>query len=647
MLANERRGAFIAWLDELDRTGEPLSIEGLQGHYSLDALDGNKVANIVDAAAPGETADGPELVASPRGSALRMSGDNSVYFPGVGHFTRVDPFTISLFVYVPAFTERAVIIHRSRAWTDAGSQGYQLLIEDGRPSFALIHFWPGDAMCVQGRDAIPTGQWTQLTVTHDGSSRASGLSIYINGKRADVEIVRDNLKRVITGGGPGHLTIGQRFRDRGFTNGLVDDVKIFDRALTPYECAELFDGVALQEIRERDGDLLFDYYISAIDPTMATARKVLHGKRLELARARDGIAGIMTMVEMPTPRETFLLERGQYDQLGERVEPGTPKAIMEFSVQRRNDRLGLAEWLTDPVNPLTARVAVNRLWQTVFGVGLVRSLGNFGSQGAPPTHPALLDALALDLIENGWAVKAMLRRFVTSATYRQSSSVTEQQRQADPENTLLARGPAFRLTAEMIRDAALAASGLLDSTVGGPPVFPYQPMGLWEEKSGKTYPQSTGKALHRRSLYTYWKRTSPPPSMIIFDSTKRDVCVAERGSTATPLQALVLLNDPQYVEAARGLAERAMTLLPNASDEQLVFAFRALTSRRPTPLEREVLASLLTKQLSAFAQDTAAADKLASTGIAPRNEAINSVELAALTTVCSALMSTDAAVMRR
>ncbi|MEE2895910.1 MAG: DUF1553 domain-containing protein, partial [Planctomycetota bacterium] len=360
--------------------------------------------------------------------------------------------------------------------------------------------------------------------------------------------------------------------------------------------------------------------------------------------AFDATPEIMTMQELPEPRVARILERGRYDRPGEIVEPGTPAALPAFDADLPRNRLGLADWMLDPDHPLTARVAVNRLWAIPFGVGLVATPEDFGVQGLRPSHPELLDELALDFIESGWDVKAMLRRLVLSATYRQSSIASAAARERDPMNRLLARAPARRLTAEMMRDQALAASGLLVERIGGPSVFPYEPAGLWEEKSGRRYPTSSGEGLHRRSLYTFWKRTSPPPAMLILDAAQRDVCVARRSETATPLQALLLLNDPQFVEAARVLAERVLAG-NDSTDEAIESAFRRLTGRPPTADEAAVLREIHAGELAS--SDPASAKALASTGQAPRTDGLDDAEVAAMTLVCSAIMNTDAATTRR
>jgi hypothetical protein len=354
----------------------------------------------------------------------------------------------------------------------------------------------------------------------------------------------------------------------------------------------------------------------------------------------------MVMREMPRPRPTFVLKRGAYDAPGERVEPGTPSALSPFDGSWPRNRLGLARWLTDPRHPLTARVAVNRWWQSFFGRGLVATLEDFGSQGQLPTHPELLDWLSRTFIDSGWDVKHLVRLIVTSSTYRQSSVAPTDLVARDPENELLARGPRFRLSAEMIRDGALAMGGLLVETTGGPPVKPYQPAGLWEEKSGTTYQRDVGPGSHRRSLYTFWKRTSPPPAMLTFDATTREVCAVKRQTTATPLQALVLLNDPQYVEAARGLARRALTEGGSSLADRIVFLFRTTTGRRPGPRELGTLESLYREQHDEFRAGRSDAASLLAVGDAPRDPALDPFEYAAMTVMAQALLNYEEAVTK-
>jgi hypothetical protein len=362
----------------------------------------------------------------------------------------------------------------------------------------------------------------------------------------------------------------------------------------------------------------------------------------------------MVMGERLTPRPTHLLGRGVYDEPRERVEPGTPESVLAFPRELPANRLGLARWLFAPENPLTARVTVNRYWQMLFGTGLVKTADDFGSQGALPTHPELLDWLAVTYRESGWDTKAMLKRMVMSSTYRQASHLTPGLRERDPENRLLARGPGHRLPAEMIRDAALAASGLLVEQVGGPSVKPYQPEGLWEEKSAGqgrgalvTYVQDHGDSLYRRSLYTFQKRTSPLPMLVSFDASERAVCTVRRQQTNTPLQALTLLNDPQFVEAARLLAERMVREGGAVPEDRLRYGFRLVTARYPTRRELELLGSLHAKQVARFREAPAGARRLLASGEMPRDASLDAGEVAAYTVVANALLNLDEALSKR
>ncbi|MEE2714176.1 MAG: DUF1553 domain-containing protein [Planctomycetota bacterium] len=604
------------------------------GWFSFEKFEtGGAVANAADPKKPGKTSEGPKIIEGAKGNGLLLSGENNAWFPGLGAFTRHDPFTFSLWVRTPDRKGRSVILHRTRAWTDAGSQGYELLIMDGALQWSLIHFWPGDAVSIRTRQELPVGRWVHLAVSHDGSARAAGLHVWMDGEPAGVVVIKDKLTRSIMGGGP-QLTIGQRFRDKGFKGGAIDEFQVFSRALCDAEVAHLHDGGAHA--------LSPEGVLSAANPEWREAAAKLTALRKQRARHIDSIRTIMAMEEMADPRPTHILDRGRYDAPGERASPATPSAIMAMVEDLPRNRLGLARWLTDPKNPLIARVAVNRLWQLAFGHGLVGSAENMGTQGTPPTHPKLLDRLATDLVHSGWDVKAMLRRIVTSSTYRQTSRGRPDGMTKDTANENLWRAPSRRLTAEMLRDQALVVSGLLATKIGGPPVKPYQPPGLWKEKSGKTYARDKGAGLYRRSLYTIWKRTSPPPSMMILDSAKRDICVVQRHETNTPLQSLLLFNDPQFVEAARVLAAQALK-----EKDPVGFAFRALTSRHPRAPERAALDALLAAERERYGKDPKAADALLKTGDAALPKDADKAELAAMGLVCSTIMNSDAAVTRR
>ncbi len=567
------------------------------------------------------------------GNAVQLTGDDAVETK-VGNFRRSDPFSVSLWMKTPDVKDRAVVFHRSRAWTDAASRGYELLIVDGHLQWSLIHFWPGNAISVQTKLPIPVDQWVHVSVTNDGSSRAGGLAVYVDGKRAETEVVVDALTKNITGGGGDTIAIGQRFRDRGFKNGLVDGFRVFDVRLTDYEAASLANAP------ERDGST--DHRIARQDEDVIESRSSLLQARLAKCKIEDAVEEIMVMREQAGRRPTFILGRGLYDQPGETVGPGTPAALPAFPETAPRDRLGLARWLCDENHPLTARVAVNRFWQMLFGSGLVRTPEDFGSQGLPPTHPELLDHLAVEFIRGGWDTKAMLKRIVMSQTYRRSSDHPDPNiLGCDPANLWLARFPSYRLPAEMLRDNAIFISGRMTTTIGGPPAKPYE-----VEVSYKPVDRDHGEGLYRRSVYTYWKRTAPAPVMMTLDASNREVCRVNRERTASPLQAFVMLNGPQYVEASRGLAERLLRD-HDFSEATIVEAFRTMTSRRPTDDETRLLVELYQQQREYFSADASRSKKFLTIGDAGPDQSIDAASLAAMTVVVGTLMNYDGSMVKR
>jgi hypothetical protein len=404
-------------------------------------------------------------------------------------------------------------------------------------------------------------------------------------------------------------------------------------------------GLARDQRTPEQADRLRAYFYAEA-PQAAPWRHAL-AYREEFLAARIEPQPTMMMNTAETPRVTHILERGQYDRPLEAVEPGTPAFLPPLPEGVSASRLGFAEWLFRPDHPLTARVAVNRFWQMLFGRGIVSTPADFGAQGALPTHPELLDWLAVEFIGRGWDVKSLLRLIVTSSTYRQSSVASEALLQRDPDNQLLARGPRGRLQAEFIRDAALSHAGLLDRALGGPSVRPYQPAGLWKEVShfgstpatAQVFIQDHGDKLHRRSLYTFWKRTLPPPAMMAFDAPNREVCTVSRETTNTPLQALVLLNDPQFVEASRAFGQRIATELPGDVDLRIEAAFEMATSRLPDRRERTILRNRYEEERAAYRADTASAVALLGVGEAPRIPDLDPAEHAAWTTVASLLLN--------
>jgi hypothetical protein len=518
------------------------------------------------------------------GQAVKLTGDDAIGTK-VGDFHREQPFTIGLWVQTPDVKDRAVIFSRSKAWHDAASRGYELLLIDNHLQWSLIHFWPGNAISIRTTEPIKPGEWVHVTVTNDGSSQARGLQIYLNGKRTKTEIVRDHLTRQIKGGGNPHIRLGERMRDRGFKQGLIDEFLVFDHLLGPQDIA-LLNGQNPGGMRTSGNHHAMADYQDDL--------KNLQAKRAAFNRFQESIPEIMVMKEMAEPKQAYILKRGSYEARGEPVDPAYPEFLPDLGFKPQN-RLDLARWLTHPEHPLTARVTVNRFWQALFGRGLVGTSEDFGIQGERPEHQAVLDELASRFVANGWNTKALIKEIVMSRVYQQDSYADSLESEQDPENKLLARGPRYRLPAELIRDQALAASGLLVQKIGGPSVHPYD-----LAESFKPSKPTLGEGLYRRSLYTYWKRTGPSPAMMAFDAVKRDVCSAKRERTSTPLQALVLLNGTQFVEAARLLAQSSSENHPDNHVATLTEMFLRLTSRQPAETEMTTLKQMYSEQLAHF-----------------------------------------------
>lgn len=581
---------------------------------------------------------------SPPRLAVRLDGERGIVMPGIEPFDRWTPFSLVVTLHeTKRIATPAVIAQNSHG--QLAFNGWDLIIADGFLETRLYRVWPGNAIGVRSKEPIPAGQWHQIAVTYDGSSQAAGLKLHLNGKPLETKIVRDHLKKraMVKAMQGGTLTIGQRFRDRGLDGGLVDDVRVFGRALSSTEIAHL--------ATDEPVDPTTEYFTSAIDEVAREALAKLTEARKAFVMAEEPIQEIPVMAESPEPRETHILARGAYDAPTNNETKVTRNTLSSLPIAFPEDaprnRLGLAKWVTDPKHPLTARVAVNRIWGNFFTAPLVRTPENFGSQGELPTHPKLLDWLSRDFIDSGWDVKRLCKNIVLSATYRQDSAATPEKLQIDPTNRLLACGPAHRLAAEQIRDLALAASGLMNRQLGGPPVSPYQPgEDLWRESNSMSpsYKQSVGTALYRRSLYSVWKRTAPLPNMLVFDTTTREVCAVRRSRTNTPLQALVLLNDVQFIEASRVMAQQ---LIASGSNAPVETAFLKLAGRKPDELEQQALQDLWYDERAFYTQDPEAAVKLLSLGDAKSPSGADLVELAALTNVCQAILNLDVSIWKR
>jgi len=647
---HDEEPAFQQWLAGTNLTAE---IPGLKAWFTLDAVTvSNVFANELNVSNVSGSLGANKLAPGKSGQAVQFTGDDELSFPGTGgSFPAWSQYTVLFWLYLPESLTNAVICHRESG-TDVGFHGLQLSLEEGRLMFIIQRFWPGNALAVRSIGAVPTQQWVQIGMSYDGSARAEGMSLFVNGRLAPLEIVRNYLSKSPDDGGDG-LDFGALFRATGLKNGRLDDLRLYDRPLAPLEVQQLFDGRALSDaLAAKDPERLRPYYLAALSETVARARADRREAVKNYFAARDPVEEVSVMEELPQPRATYVLARGRYDAPrteDRRVGRATPAVLPSFPADSPANRLGLAQWLIEPNHPLTARVAVNRFWQMLFGHGIVATTENFGVQGAPPSHPELLDWLARDFVNSNWDVKALLKKIVLSATYRQDSGGRPDLREKDPENALLARGPSQRLPSEMVRDTALAASGLLDDTMGGPPVSPYLPGDLWRESNtmSPAYEQSIGSALYRRSLYTVWKRTAPMPDMTEFDAPSREVCVVKRNSTSTPQQAFVLLNDTQFVEAARVLAEKAMQKGGAETPERIRYAFWRLTARAPDSQELAVLDTLWQEQEKIFTKEPDRARQLISVGGRTRDPNLNAVDLAAMTIVTQAILNLDATIWKR
>ena len=563
----------------------------------------------------------------------------------VGYYDRSDAFTLDFWFYVGAAYDNVPVLNHL-AEQNSGRTGYRLTIDDGKLWASLAHSPPANMIAIETEQALPVGEWSHITLTYDGSSRVAGLELYLNGKQAATRSIRDTLTRTILPFTSADvfdpflgLTVGTRFREKAPVGSGIDELRVFDRDLTPIEVAFLHDET-LRPSPALEAELAT--LLTATDDQVVAARAALTAARAKENEIATGIPQVLVMGDAPEPTPTFVLKRGVYSELGEQVEPQGPDAVLAWDASWPRNRLGLARWLFDRRQPLTARVFVNRLWQMHFGRGIVETSEDFGAQGSIPTHPELLDWLAVAFMESGWDVKALHRLIVTSATYRQSSVVTPELATRDAANALYARGPRWRMTAEMVRDGALRASGLLASQVGGPSVKPYQPAGIWNPlNSFYTYPAPDSLPaddLHRRTLYTFVKRNATHPAMKIFDFTNRTESIARRRSSNTPLQALLLMNDPQFVEAYRSLAAFALTSSPDEV-AQLTRVYRLGTRSTPSAQHVAVLRDYYAQQRASYAGNDAKISSVLDVGVVPADAALDRTALAAMTNVAALVMS--------
>ncbi len=591
-----------------------------------------------------------DLAEGRRGSAALFKKAQSVDLGDLGGFDYNDPFTFSFWIN-PESANGAIL---TRTLNVEKAQGYGLYLVDGKLRFELTHRYTDLSMRIISEQPLALNRWQHVALTYTAERPSShGARFCVDGKPWPFEVEWDDLKWPSSYAFPFRLGVGG---GRPSFRGRLDELRVYSRALSTEEVAVLslddsLPAIAALPAEERTPaqakKLRGAYLDTEASKRVRRAAATVKMARLRRALFDESLPSVMVMTESDKVNRAHVLRRGAYDARGEEVAPATPAVLTRPGSGAPQTRLDLARWLVSRENPLTARVAVNRYWEMLFGVGLVKTSEDFGTQGERPLHSELLDWLAVEFMERGWDVKAILKTIVMSAAYRRSSTVTPQLMERDPENRLLARGPRFRLPAEVIRDQALSVSGLLDETRGGPPVKPYQPPGIWNEVSGVVYREDSGSALYRRSLYTYWKRTVPPPSMVAFDAADRESCQMRRPRTNTPIQALTLMNDPTYVEASRKLAERMMHEGGTTTRERLAYGFRLVTSVRLRRTEFDVLEKAFEDFRTGYRRDRKAAVAYLSVGDSQWDTALDPRELAPYAALASLILNLDEAVTKQ
>ncbi len=664
-IAKSREAAFQTWLAKPEAKWVDMS-----GSYTLDSVEKKKFPNPKDPKKNGpeeqvfvnsNSADLPARsnfkntpVPGKLGQAISFSGDDPLSLGKHAINHREDAMSMFFWLKPNERNKRTIIFHDSGGM-DPGYNGFELLLENGTLRWMVAREWPANCIAIRSKDIIREKEWVHITTTYDGSAKAAGLKIFVNGVETPVEMVRDHLvKDSISGKG---FDFGERVRDVGLRGGAVDEIRLFTRAVSALEARTLFENKDIAETvkaasRDEAGMAqLREFYLTGIDPEYRKALADLKELRKKLRMTLDEVKELPIMKETEAPRAAYVLARGDYTSPeGDPLPRLTPAALPPMDAALPKNRLGLAKWLIEPSHPLTARVHVNRVWQHFFGRGLVSTSENFGTQGEAPSHQELLDWLARDFISNSWNMKQLCKQIVLSATYSQDSKASSELREKDSANIWLARGPAKRLSGEDLRDQALALSGLLAPEIGGPPTKPYLPdAATWKVLNNflPEYQRDAAPQIYRRSLYSFWRRTAPPPGMLAFDVPGRDVCSVRRQQTNTPLQPLVTLNDPQFVEASRGLAMRMMKEGGSDMTAQARWVFREAIGREAREEEVKLLTEMHAEQLEIFRQDPKKADDYLKVGELKAPADIPAPDLAAATVLTNAIMNLDESITLR
>lgn len=654
--------ALIAWME--DQVDAAALIEAVKqstvSHLTFDDMQDGSTSDLTPGAASAKYYGGIDSGTGVRGKAICSVAAGQLVADGKrSTFERNEPFTISFWIKAPKVFDEAHVIYNGNDRIQ-GYRGWDVMLDSNRIHFRLNHAHPYQSIDIYCKDPLPIEEWQHFVWTYDGSGDASGMALYRNGAKIAKQINRNYLYRSTRPYFYAEATvykpykgliIGNRHYDQDFTGGMLDEVRILNKEADPMVVTYLFDqleGVVEFEAALRDEyshlDAFYDLFIDREIESMRANLREIQYREIETI---DTVQEIMVMGDLTEPRPTYVLERGVYDARGKKVIPNVPSSILPWPETLPRNRYGLGQWLIHSENPLTTRVAVNQIWYLVFGRGIVETVEDFGNQGALPSHPELLDWLATDFMDHHWDLKRLIKQMVTTATYKQSSVIRPELNEIDPDNHLLARGTRYRRTAEMIRDNILASGKLLNQTIGGPSVFPYQPPGLWKEVMTHSffpeYEVDYDNGLYRRSIYTFWKRNMPPPGMLIFDATSRAECQVRRQRSNTPLQALVLLNDPQMLEGCRAIAE--ITWYKTAGDLEAAvdMTFRLLTSRHPTPKEKLILHQQMRDELHYFQSHPERIRNFLTIGHKEIDNELPGDEVAALTRVTNTVLNTTEA----
>jgi hypothetical protein len=650
----QARGEFDAWLASANAEAVARSLPTENLHLAAGLSEGEGKVTRLQVGGTDRTVPLSDKAAWKPGNAGQALETQGAAFElaDVGDFERDQPFSCSAWIKLNPNDSAGAIV--ARMDNGSGYRGWDMWVQARRVGMHIVSKWSDDALKVVSQTQVEGNTWTHVTVTYDGSSKAAGVKVYFNGQEQKTNVEADKLQNSIKTDVP--FKLGQRHMSEPLAGLTVQDLRIYTKALTASEAEALgktsrFAALLAKPADQRtpaESEEMYTWWLGTYDKPHqeATAQVAQLEAEKSAIKARGAIAYVMQ--EKNEPAMAFILNRGEYDQRKDSVQPDTPDILPPMSDDLPRNRLGYAQWLLQPEHPLTARVTVNRFWQEVFGDGLVRTAGDFGITGDLPVNQPLLDWLAVEFRETGWDVKKFFKLVVTSAAYRQAAINTPEKLLKDPQNRLLSRGPRYRMDAEMVRDYALAASGILVPKLGGPSVKPYQPDGVWEAvamigSNTRDYKRDSGENLYRRSMYTFWKRSAPPASMEIMNAPNRETCTVQRERTNTPLQALVTLNDPQFVEAARFLAQRVLKEGGADDAARLDFLAQRLLARPLRENEKPIVLDSLAALRAHYTASANDAQQLITVGESKPDASLNASELAAWTMLTNELLNLDEA----